>query len=194
MKYSELSDEAKRKALEWGREAQSEDSWFSECVTEDWKATLEYLGFYGVDVLWTGFYSQGDGACFVGNWQDKYVCFDRLVEYLGVERAESMDCYGFFRKIEALRGMGAIEPHYVALRHKGLYSHKHSVTYDYDIPEAEDDTIPDFESDFKEACQSLMEDIYSDLEKEYDYQMSDEAVAEMLEVNEFDFNEKGERQ
>ena len=34
--------------------------------------------------------------------------------------------------------------------------------------------------------------IYRDLEADYEWQMSDEAIVETIEANEYDFNEEGE--
>jgi len=189
MKYHELSEEAKDKAREWWRNRYEFDG---EFVTEDWKQILEHLGFFDVDIYWSGFCSQGDGACFTGHWEDKYVKYDKLVELVGEEKAKE---YGeFFHQMKALLDLNATEPHYARLTHRGHYYHEHSTTYEIDIPEDAEDSVPDFEENFKEACQYLMRKIYRQLEDEYEYQMSDEAVAEAIECNEYDFNEEGERE
>lgn len=190
MKYNELDDSAKEKAREWMRACVESDNYWSEWVITDWKEILKHLGFYNVDIYWSGFCSQGDGACFTGHWQDKYVEYDKLVELVGEEKAKE---YGeFFHQMKALCDLNAIEPHYVRLAHRGHYYHECSITYEIDTPEDAEDSVPDFEENFKEACQYLMRKIYRQLEDEYEYQMSDEAVAEAIEFNEYDFNEEGE--
>lgn len=190
MKYHELSEEAKDKAREWWRGCVHSDSWYAGCVTEDWKQILEHLGFFDVDIYWSGFGSQGDGACFTGSWRDRYVEYDKLVEMLGEEKAKE---YGeFFHKMKVFRDMEIIGAHCVTLSHRGHYCHESSICYDFDIPNDDEGPLPDFEENFKEACQYLMRKIYRQLEDEYEYQMSDEAVAEAIECNEYDFNEEGE--
>lgn len=192
MKYHELGDSAKEKARAWMVDCVHSDGWCAEWVIEDWKDILDCLGFYETDIFWSGFGSQGDGACFVGSWREEYVRYDKLVELVGQEKAAD---YGeFFYKLKLFRDMGAIQPHYVRLNHRGLYSHENSIHYDLDIPETDSETVPCFEEDFKEACRYLMRTIYRQLEAEYAHQVSEEAIVESIECNEYDFNDKGERQ
>lgn len=189
MKYNELDDSAKEKAREWMRSGVDEDNYWSESVIEDWKQILEFLGFYDVDIFWSGFWSQGDGACFVGKWRDFYVEYNKLVEYLGAEKAEE---YGaFFHKMRVFKDMGATETHFVKLIHHSNYCHEHSISYDFDMPVGEF-SVEGFEEDFKEACKYLMRQIYRQLEQEYEYQTSDEALEECILANDYDFNEEGE--
>lgn len=190
MKYHELSEEAKEKAREWMRACVESDNYWSEGVITDWEQILGCLGFLDVDIFWSGFWSQGDGACFAGSWRERDVDYAKLVEHVGEEKAEE---YGkFFHEMNALFDVGAIDSHYVSLSHVGLYYHEHSVRFGFDIPDEDGGrTVPDFEEDFKEACQGLMRKIYKNLEEEYEYQLSDEAIEETIECNEYDFNEEG---
>jgi hypothetical protein len=66
--YDQLEDQAKKKARDWFRQGCCEDSYWSESTLDDWKETLMEMGFGydkdSVDISFSGFWSQGDGASF----------------------------------------------------------------------------------------------------------------------------------
>lgn len=69
-KFDELSDEAKEKAREWWRHISSGDSFDAECTIDDFCRYARILGFdVGTsEVQFSGFWSQGDGASFSGQF------------------------------------------------------------------------------------------------------------------------------
>ena len=62
--YEELSDEAKAKARDWYRK--NDDNEYSEFVIDDAKEVAALMGWEIDKVYYSGFWSQGDGACFEG--------------------------------------------------------------------------------------------------------------------------------
>lgn len=64
IRYAGLSPEAKEMAREWWIEGSSSDDYFAEPVIREWKWLLQQKGFTGVDIAYSGFGSQGDGASF----------------------------------------------------------------------------------------------------------------------------------
>lgn len=76
-KYDELSADAQSKARDWLREANQDDNYFAEYITEEFAALLAALGFEvrkapgrnAPAIYWSGFSSQGDGAAFVASWR-----------------------------------------------------------------------------------------------------------------------------
>jgi len=66
--YDQLEDRAKEKARDWFRKGCCDDSYWSELTLDDWTETLTEMGFGydkdSVDILFSGFGSQGDGASF----------------------------------------------------------------------------------------------------------------------------------
>ena len=56
------------KLVEKYRYSQVEDSEWYESTKEAFHQALTLLGFYDVESYFTGFYSQGDGACFTGRY------------------------------------------------------------------------------------------------------------------------------
>ena len=87
--FSELNTEAQRVALAELREQEvtTPDCWYEHTI-EDFKNTLESVGFYDVEVSFSGFCSQGDGASFTGRYsyekgallkvKKEYPCFPEL--------------------------------------------------------------------------------------------------------------------
>lgn len=67
--YDDLGEEAKKRALEEWRTASREigDTYYAEPVILEWKWLLKNKGFDGVDISFSGFWSQGDGASFTAN-------------------------------------------------------------------------------------------------------------------------------
>ena len=62
--YEQLSPESKARAREWWIEQSSGDTDFAEPVIAEWKWLLQRKGFENVDIAWSGFSTQGDGASF----------------------------------------------------------------------------------------------------------------------------------
>jgi hypothetical protein len=73
---AQLEDRAKERARNWYREASTGDSWW-EYTLDEWKKELEDMGFDGVDINFSGFASQGDGASFTAKRFD----FMKWAEY-----------------------------------------------------------------------------------------------------------------
>lgn len=65
-KFAELSDAAKEKARDWFKGAGQYDQWWSE-VYNNAKTIGALVGFEIDDIGFSGFWSQGDGAHFVGS-------------------------------------------------------------------------------------------------------------------------------
>ena len=63
-KFNELSKEAQEKAIEKHRHHDVEGIDWWDCVYYDWKEKLNGKGFLTPEIYFSGFCSQGDGACF----------------------------------------------------------------------------------------------------------------------------------
>lgn len=167
------------------------DDW-SECVIEDFKTRLQDEGIRVDKVYYSGFWSQGDGACFEGALVDPERYLDR----------HYADQYPMIRKL--LEHGGRV---YVSCDHRGRYYHEHSVSFSIDNDELGDvleqptafhETIVDqwqieldkelstFESDVASHWRGYMQDLYGELEEVYDHLTSDDAVWDTLVANEMD--------
>ncbi len=90
--FPELSEAAKEKARSWYRELGPHDDWW-DAVYEDFERVCEILGIRlkttpvrlmgggtrAKPCIWfSGFWSQGDGACFEGYWSHGLCCTNRV--------------------------------------------------------------------------------------------------------------------
>ena len=198
MRYAELSDEAKRKAVEWMQESNGEH-FEPDHLIEEWKLLLGRLGFVDVDIYWSGFWSQGDGACFTGLWNALWLdMLDSATDYTSADRAKEITAYpeevrGLYKLLSTVEDDETDSPIVTkcTLTHRGSYSRSNSVMFDFDTgPYAPDDAM----HEFKEWCQDLMHMIYKDLEAEYEWVTGEEYAVEAIEINDYNFNKEGEAQ
>jgi hypothetical protein len=169
-----------------------EDINWAECIVEDFKEKMVAHGMEAETVYWSGFCSQGDGACFEGGIDDFKLFIESHAEF-----AE------FAPLVQAeIDGITDIRMRW---KHHGHYYHENSLTYSYEDGVVEIDEA-DFKSPvrlavakqvfsdaeklldkFEEAVRGVVQahccDLYNCLEAEYDYLTSDEAIIESMESN-----------
>ncbi len=206
--YDELSEEAQEKARDWFREGNCDDTFWSECVTDDFKTVAKACGFTlskarglhsALAIYWEGFSHQGSGASFEGSWRASDVNVAQLLKdwpaTYADEKGETRTSEHNAELHPILEGFAKLasqEPTgygSVSASHRG-----HSLTCEYDH-ENEDDTdlTGDPVDTFKELCSDLAHWLYRTLEREYEYQNSDETVTENIRANEYTFTADGER-
>ena len=209
--FTELSDAAKEKAREWYRRAQDGDNFFAESVIEDAAQIAEMMGIdlrqrsvrlmgggtrLEPAVYWSGFWSQGDGACFEGDWHACNVKPGGVAAHVG----DSEQCREVKRIAAEFERLAAEFPCAdFQVAHRGRYSHEHSVEFDFTLGRGHELTdeqaarADDAEEELAEAARDFMRWIYRQLEKEYEYTRSDEQVDESIIANEYEFEEDGSR-
>ena len=208
----ELKPEATEKVKEWWSNVSWDDNYWAESVTDFAKEEGYELGFVIDAIYWSGFWSQGDVACWTG-----YV---DICQWL---KAHCKDSIGLSAWVELIRE-GVIDKH-ISVGHVGRYYHENSMYFGYveDNTDAFEDTeVMTTESIFKgmtiasvfdlilasdcayktteeireaviATAQYYAKDVYIKLEKEYDYVMSEANLIEVCECNEWLFNAEGER-
>jgi len=190
----EISDSLIEKYRHWNVE---HVEWW-QCTYEDFKQQMGEQGIYVSDMYFSGFWSQGDGACFEGFVED-------MKQYL--EKNFKPDDYPMIRKL--VDGGGSVK---FSVEHSGHYYHENCTRFyieadrlehvldapsDFHVAVLEnydqllDGEIVDFEKESVEIFKNFMRKFYRDLEKEYDYLTSDEAVKEAIVANELT-NDEGE--
>lgn len=191
-KFEELDDRAKEKARDWYRQNALDYDWW-DSVYEDAKQIGIILGIdmnhKGKDpcIWFSGFSSQGDGACFEGSYRYAKGASKEIRKYAPKDTE-------LHRIADALTKIQrpAFYQLTATVRHSDRYYHAYSTTIgvnDRDGYEIHDDT----ENAIVEALRDFMNWIYRQLEKEHDYLMSDESVDENIKANEYEFTEEGER-
>ena len=200
--YDELDDAGKEKAREWYAQHVFSDSCDWEFVYED--AEL-MAGLMGIEIdrrAWTnaggykgsepiiyfsGFSSQGDGACFEGSYRYKKgavaaikaECNDKELIRIATE-LQAIQRKNFYRL-------------YAVCKHSGMYSHSYSMSVDVEDSENRYRDLGDAEGEIRQLMRDFADWIYDRLSDEYDYQTSDEAVEGMILANEYEFYQSGER-
>lgn len=210
-KFDELSDAAKAKAIEKEGEAQGELFNASQDGSyDDFKAIAEILGIqfdekpvplmnkttrYDPAIYYSGFWSQGDGACFEGKYEYKpgapkairaYAPEDTKLHAMADELAKIQR--PFFYGLTA------------TMKHSGYYYHSGCMTVD--VSHKWDDYYSDRPNPFdsvslpEDEITEIMRDfanwMYRQLEKEYEYRTGEEAAREYLEGNtDMEFEEDG---
>lgn len=200
MKLNELSEPAKQRAIA-DMQRRCSDLFDGDSTIYYWKDVLKTLGFIDITIMYSGFWSQGDGACFTGHWSPDWVEIDNIKEFLPTDDPEkfgtfAQDQFALNKLLRAAdvydadeNGQTSFVVGSVKLHHKGRYYHEHQIDYEFHYESGVNDEL---EEEFKEWCRMLMRMIYRDLEADYDYQTSEEYAIEAIEANEYDYNEEGD--
>lgn len=200
--YNELDDDAKEKAREWYAHLVFDDSCDWGFVYEDaermgammgieidrrsWTNTSGYKGSEPC-IYFSGFSSQGDGACFEGSYRYKKgavaaikaECNDKELIRIATE-LQAIQRKNFYRL-------------YATCKHTGAYYHSCSMSVDVEDSENQYRDLGDAEGEVRQLMRDFADWIYERLNDEYDYQTSDEAVEESILANEYEFYQSGER-
>ena len=199
-KFSELSPEAQRRALE--KQAQYEAENFDPEFVYDDAATIADLLGLDLDtryiplmngstrpeptIYYKGFYYQGDGACFEGRYKYKKGALKAVKDYAGQDER-------LHRIVKALQDIQRKNFYQLTARcrHSGRYYHSGCMSVDVERQD-EKEMTDDAEETVKECLRDFADWIYKQLENEYDYRTGEEACREAIEANEYEFDEKGD--
>jgi len=202
-RLDELSEAAKEKARAWYRAGGFDYDWY-DSVYEDFQRIADILGLdlktrpvrlMGGGIrqdpcIWfRGFWSQGDGACFESGYSYRKNASRRIREYA----PQDAELHRLADALQAIQRRNFYQLRADASHH-GQYYHEYcmSISVERDSPTWQDMTA-DGEETIIEALRDLARWLYRQLEREYDYLSSDEAVDETIAANEYTFTEGGRR-
>ena len=204
LSFNDLSEKAQQRAIDDARysEVDSDYDWW-DSVYEDAVRMAALLGieidqhdgkphgYARPKIYFSGFCSQGDGACFRGTYRPKSDAFAAV-------EAECNDetLIDLAKRLTALNVENALHHEvklcYVTVSTYGRYSHSNTMSatygYDADVVVVEAD---EFEADLLACLREFADWIYKQLEAEHDHLTSDEAVKERLIDNKHVFDEDG---
>jgi len=193
--FEELSPEAQEKAMEWYRSGDNSpyDGWY-ETIYEDWKEKLQEQGFEKVEFFWSGFWSQGDGACFTATVDlEKYI----KANVEGILKGRISDIFTLRKIIKNDPCESDWEVETPFIKREGHYYHEKTMEsrldWRGDAPPEIEKTLVGLQDCILENARSLAKAFYKALEKEYEYLTGDECTKENIIANEYLFNENGER-
>ena len=210
--FEELSPEAQRNALDELRDINIEYSDWHETVIEDFEGDMKEDGLSDIEVSYSGFYSQGDGASFTGNVYDSGIFMKKCLDLkddewldMGDEkkpedegsrlRADLLDL-GFDSREKLTPDNFSIS----IIRDSSRYSHENTISGNVvieDVPESIEDEFPldEYAAKLEEMvtkwARATSLDLYEKLEKYYDELRSDEEIKETIIQNDYKFDKDG---
>ena len=189
-RWTALPDDVQERLLEEHRDLNVLHDWSDETIAE-FKAKALALGIDVDDVYWSGFWSQGDGACFTGRIAD-------WSKFLAAVKPDIDPAVGGWVYDNSTR---------MRIRTRGSYCHSGTMTTEFEFqdldqpPDLEDlqlslwrvltkngNILYEMERDILAYLRDLADGLYRDLEKEYEDLTSDEAVVDALLANHEDLN------
>ena len=201
--FHELSDDAKEQARAWFREGAGDWDWH-DFIYEDFEQVCRILGIElktcivrlmgggtrQKPCIWfSGFYSQGDGACFEGIHTYEKGAARRIRDYAPKDE----ELHAIADRLFAIQRDNFFQLR-ADIRHRGRYCHAYSmeiVVARYS-PHWQDMTA-EAEDAVTECLRDLANWLYRQLEREWDHMTSDEYADDGIVANEYTFTEAGRR-
>ena len=195
----ELSKASKKAAIE---EIKRMDSFAEQDVDLDWvieneTEDLEALGLENVEISFSGFWSQGDGASFTGRVDD----IPKFMKAIGIDTSTILD--------KALEAIPDVYDMYI-VRTDSRYVHENTVRFEIEnIDDTElilmsgfglgDITIDlndllveiDFEAKASKWVKTKSREIYDKLERAYEEEFTDEAAEQWADSMGIEFDKGG---
>ena len=170
--FDELPEESQQKLIEGFRQDYEPD--YSNVYDE---FIIDMSEQYGADIKeediqWSGFWSQGDGACFTCDF-DEEVIFPILKEVLSEN------------DIDSLEGFELSQAKSVRCGPSNFYVHENTVTGDIwldrpDGAELGSNVVKEMEQRLTEIIRDSCKDLYQRLESYYDEETEDEAIKQRI--------------
>ena len=186
--FTELPPEAKQIAINNNPDINTDHDW-SDCIIDNYIELAALVGLDINNIYWSGFSSQGDGACFTGSYSYRK----------GAVKALEGFVFDDHPLIELAKQLQAIQKDYfyslTSTNHRlgGKYYHEQSVKVV--TPIGDRYGVRNLVTPTKQLgdlFRDLMNSIYMELQQCYEFLTSDEQVAESLECNELYFFSDGQ--
>lgn len=210
--FEELSPEAQENALDNNRDINVDYDGWDDGATEGFKEDMREIGIDDIEISYSGFSSQGDGASFTSEDIDTRKLFDAIGiksdDALNMETDDERSKRGnkeFYDLLDTMEDIGQLErnrikPEDIRVtieRISSRYFHSNTIKATVEIWNEPDgweephDFVDKLEKWVTEYVRGLCGDLYGSLEKEYDYLTSDESVKATLIDNDYEFDEDG---
>jgi hypothetical protein len=185
-KFNELSETAKQNAIEKFHDINTNYEWY-DYIVDEFKSNKDFFDI--TNVYFSGFSSQGDGAMFEYEGINKDFV-NTIIDSLSLPNWKK----NILKHCAYVSGNGKQSGHYY---HENSCNHNIYVESDNgaqnytNIESLIDSIAPEIEDAIIEKYKELAKDLYRNLEKEYDYLTSEEAIKETIEANEYEFTVDG---
>jgi len=187
-KFLELPEEIQEQILDKERERELWYEWY-DFAFEDIKNIGEILGIQVDKIYFSGFWNQGDGACFEGKCFYKKGCLKKIKEYAPKDEV----LHQIAERLVSLQKRNFYDLH-ATIKHSGHYYHEYctNIHVDYYGNVNREYASESDEEEMIDILREFMRWIYRRLEKEYEYLTSDEVLRENLIEGDYEFTEDGE--
>ena len=180
--FNELPSEVQEKVIEDNRNINLDHNWY-DFIYDNWKEKLTAFGFINPEIYFSGFYSQGDGACF-----DADIDLETVLKNAPEEYKKLILANNYIEFIISSYGMS------------NIYSHEQTKKIDFSI--TKDHKLIKINTGFSTILEKFLnwleskriefcQQIYKDLQESYEYLTSDEAVKNTIIANEYTFEING---
>ena len=199
----ELSDAAKENARIWYRHQGLHDEWY-DFVYEDFETICGILGItlattpvrlYGggtrdkPQIFWSGFSFQGDGASFAGSYSHA----KGSAKAIRAHAPKDAELHRIADALQAVQRRNIWQLH-ASISQSGRYCHEYSMAIEVERDSPTWQPMTDgAEETVIEAMRDLARWLYRQLRSEYEHQTSDQAVDEIVSINEWTFQADGTR-
>jgi hypothetical protein len=201
--FHELSDGAKEKARAWFHEGLNDHDWH-DFIFEDFEQICRILGIElrtrpvrlmggGTRdkpcIYFSGFYCQGDGACFEATYTYERGAARRIRDYA----PRDSELHRIAGRLQDIQRANFFQLR-ADIRHRGHYCHAYcmDITVERDSPLCQDITRG-AEDAVTDSLRDLAHWLYRQLEREWDHMMSDAYAEEGIAANEYTFTAQGRR-
>lgn len=188
-KFSELSEKAKEKAIEQYR-ASFDFSFHSEFAIDDAKTIAALFGMDIEKVYYSGFWSQGDGASFFGDYRYKAGALAAVKAYA----PEDKELHGIVKRLQDVQRKRFYGISCRILQRGNYHVHEYTMLVDeifingnrvyFDTGDIENEVI--------DCLRDYARWIYKNLKSDYEFQTSPEEIAEYFNQSETEFTVDGE--
>lgn len=189
-RFDELPEDVKQKVLDKYRSINVEDSFwyghFNDQLTDD----LKEFGLCFESFSFCGFYSQGDGASIKYSVADDF----KFIRHLMPSEEDSR----IIARLEKW-AVGGLDHDRETQRRRGFNYYADYYAIEFSLYQGDScaplPRLTDFVERLNKASEEFHKDIsrklYKDLEKEYEYQTSDEVLTEYFKDSDYMFTEGG---
>lgn len=201
--FNELSDKAKDKVRDWFNTDVD-----LEYVLDNFKTDMRALDIHVEDIQYRLSYSQGDGASWTGTMAiipflerlapdhplfTKGVVLVELIREGWVDDKASISRASYFYNHSGTMGMDTIED---AVINSGDATMKGGILQGANVFElfesiGGEQMLEEVQEAILEEAKSHADDLYKRLQEAYEWEISDEHIAECAEINEWLFDEEG---
>jgi hypothetical protein len=182
--FSELPDKAKQYAIDNFRETY-DYSFRQESILGWFTEILERMGISDPKISYTGFYSQGDGLSFTGQFRYNPKCLESIEGSLSDESILS-DIKSIYSVLAEYDNQFRID-----ITHSGRYYHEYTMRFDFISDDYCLDNVLEEVEPIEHYFRSIAKRMYRLLEQDYNAQISDSAITEYLTYSDNEFTIEG---